>query len=594
MKKNDSKSRRKFIKQAGLTSAWAIAGSGGFSNFLAAAANESAEVVYRNARIYTVNPRQPWAQALAVVQGRILAIGSNEDINGLADKKTRVVDLDGALVIPGFHDVHCHPHFIHRDTVADRLSISVNDSQEMVLKKIADYAKTHDDDWIVGGLWNIQKFEGGRLTAKMLEQVAPGRPVWIKDSTGHNAAASAKALELAGITDDTPSPAGGFIEKDSNGKLTGFVSDNASAMVGGVIPGPPLDIYQQCIPQALDEMRANGVTAIGDQAGRKPIHETYRSLDQAGELNLRVMLSVGMNSFGRNGDGDWEINLQEFVETLGEYNSRLIDAMNLKYWADGTPAGLSSLMLDAYKGADVVKSKGPDFHGETTWSKNDTESMYGYDRRGFRLHVHAVGDGTSHEVLNIFEGIRRANPLNTIRHQMSHLWWISDEDLQRMRTLNIAGEISPDIWYPNDTVKALEANLGEGVAENSMPAKRFYDAGLDPAFGSDWGSSGRGYDMLASLEALLTRTDPWGNNDSVMGPDQIITLDQALRMMTINGAKVMQDEYERGSLEVGKYADMVVLSDNVFDLVKSGDTNKISDVKVLKTIFEGEASFTAG
>jgi hypothetical protein len=126
-----------------------------------------------------------------------------------------------------------------------------------------------------------------------------------------------------------------------------------------------------------------------------------------------------------------------------------------------------------------------------------------------------------------------------------------------------------------------------------MPARRFFDAGLDPAFGSDWGSSGRGYDLLASLEALVTRTDPWGNNDIVMGPDQIITLDQALRMMTINGAKVMQHEHERGSLEVGKYADMVVLSENLFDLVKAGRPDKISDAKVLKTIFEGEVSFAA-
>lgn len=591
MNSKNRSSRREFVRTIGLLSAGAAVGTGSLpSALLAATQDSSTVVVYRNGRIYTVNPRQPWAEAVAVIQGRIVAVGTNEDVQTFASKNTKVIDLKDAFVFPGIHDCHCHPHFIYRDTVADRLSISVNDSQDTVLNKIADYAKSHDDDWIVGGLWNIQKFDGGRLTSAMLEKVAPGRPVWLKDSTGHNAAASTKALELAGITDSTPSPAGGFIEKDSNGKLTGFVSDNASAMVGGVIPGPPLDVYQRCMPMALDEMRANGITALTDMAGREPIHETYRSLDQAGELNLRVNVAVGMNSFGRNGDGHWETHPQEFLETVDRYNSRLVDARNLKYWADGTPAGLSSLMLDPYKGAGVVKERGPDYHGETTWSKADTESMYGYDRRGFRLHIHTVGDGTTSEVLDVFEGIRKANPRNTVRHHIGHLWWISDEDLQRMKRLNLSAEISPDIAYPNDTVAAMESNLEKGAANEAMPAKLFFDAGLHPAFGSDWGSSGRGYDMMATLEALVTRSDPWLDNDIVLGAGQIITLDRAIRMLTINGAMLMQHEHERGSLQVGKYADMVVVSGNPFDLVKSGNANKISDLKVLKTVFEGNVS----
>ena len=557
-----------------------------WSTLLAGTRSFKVDVVYRNARIYTVNPRQPWAEAVAVRKGRILAIGRNDDIKAFIGKNTWVVDLGGAFVVPGFHDTHCHPHFIFRDKVADRLALTVEDSQQTVLKKLTDYAKKHKDGWIVGGVWNPTKFENGRLTAEMLEKAAPGRPVWLKDTTGHNAAASKKAMELAGITKATPSPPGGYIEKADGGEPTGYVSDNASGMIGGVVPGPPVEVYQKCMRQSLDIMRANGVTALGDMAGREPVHETYKSLDDAGELNLRVMLAVGMNSFGRNGDGSWEVHPQAFVERLAKYNSRLVDANNLKWWADGTPAGFSSVMLDPYgPGA----KKGADFYGETTWSKYDLENMLSYDSRGFRITVHTVGDGTTREVLDVFETIRKANPHNTVKHRLSHLYYVADEDLQRMIRLNLNGELSPDIYYPNATNEILNKVLSKESADGALPIKRLFDSGLEPGFGSDWGSSGRGYDIMASIEALLTRKDPWGKHgeDVLATADQVIDLETALRMLTMNGAKIMQHEHERGSLEVGKYADMVVLSENLFDLVKQGHTDKINTVKVLEDDFRG-------
>ena len=225
--------------------------------------------------------------------------------------------------------------------------------------------------------------------------------------------------------------------------------------------------------------------------------------------------------------------------------------------------------------------------------------MRAYDHRGLRIHVHTVGDGTTREVLDIFELIRADNPHNTIRHRLLHLSWVSDEDLARMKRLNISAEMSPDVWYPSVTVAACEPSMGKALSEKGWPVKRIMDSRLDLAFGSDWGSSGRGYDMLASIEALLTRKNPWGDTHGsyqvgeAYSPDQAIDLPTALRMVTINGAKVMQHEHERGSLEVGKYADMVVLSDNLFDLEKAGRPDKISDVKVLKTIFEGGVSYEA-
>jgi predicted amidohydrolase YtcJ len=582
------------LQTSALTSAAVAALGAGLplSAVLAATEKGGAERVYRGGRIYTMNPLQPWAEAIAVSKGRIVAIGRNDDMKVFSGKKTKIEDLGGAFVVPGFHDTHCHPHFIFRDKVADRFAITVQDSQETVLKNLADYAKKHKEGWIVGGVWNPTKFKDGRLTAEMLEKAAPGRAVWLKDTTGHNAAASKKAMELAGITKDTPSPAGGYIEKGSDGTPTGYVSDNASGMIGGVVPGPPVEVYQKCIRQALDIMRSNGITAVGDMAGREPVHETYKSLDDSGELNLRVMLAVGMNSFGRNGDGSWEVHPQAFVERLAKYNSRLVDAHNLKFWADGTPAGFSSVMLDPYgPGA----KKGADFYGETTWSKYDTENMLAYDNQGFRITVHTVGDGTTREVLDVFETIRKANPHNTVKHRLSHLYYVSDEDLQRMIRLNLNGELSPDIYYPNATNEIVNKVLSKKAADGALPAKRLFDSGLDIGFGSDWGSSGRGYDIPASIEALLTRKDPWGKHgdDVLATPDQVINLETALRMLTINGAKIMQDEHERGSLEVGKYADMVVLSENLFDLDKAGKWDSISDVKVVKTVFEGEASYEA-
>jgi len=588
--------RRQFFSTLAATAASMLAGGGVFSSVFAAS-NKSADIVYRNGRIYTVNPMQPWAEAIAVSGGRIVAIGDNNLVEGSVGKQTKVVNLGGAFVLPGFHDCHLHPHFIYRDKVAGRLSLSPSDTQEQVLNKIAEYARKHPEGWIAGSVWNGANFEGGRLTAAMIEKVAPGRAVWLKDTTGHNAAASKAALKLAGITRDTPSPFGGFIEKGDDGEPTGFLSDNASAMVGGVLPGPPLEVYRKCIPMALNVVRANGVTAIGDMAGRYPIHETYKALENSGELNLKVMLTVGMFTEGRHGDGTWEAHAQPFVETVDKYNSHLIDAKNVKFWADGTPPGLTSLMLESYQGD--LRGNAPPFYGAVTWSKDVQETMRAYDLRGLRIHVHSVGDGTTRQVLDIFEEIRANNPHNPVKHHISHLSYVSDEDLARMGRLGITAEMSPDVWFPGVTSHACEVTLGKKLNETGWPVKRIMDSGLELGFGSDWGSSGRDYSVMASLAALLTRKNPWGKAfgsykaDEAYAPDQAIDLPAALRMLTINGARLMQHERERGSLEVGKYADMVVLSDNLFDLVEAGDQDKINQVEVLKTVFEGEVSFTA-
>jgi predicted amidohydrolase YtcJ len=590
------RTRRQFLSTLAATAASMLAGGGIFSSVFAAS-NKSADIVYRNGRIYTVNPMQPWAEAVAVSGGRIVAIGDNNLVEGSVGKQTKVVNLGGAFVLPGFHDCHLHPHFIYRDKVAGRLSLSPSDTQEQVLNKIAEYARKHPEGWIAGSVWNGANFEGGRLTAAMIEKVAPGRAVWLKDTTGHNAAASKAALKLAGITRDTPSPFGGFIEKGDDGEPTGYLSDNASAMVGGVLPGPPLEVYRKCIPMALDVVRANGVTAIGDMAGRYPIHETYKALEEEGKLNLKVMLSVGMFTEGRHGDGTWEANAQPFVETVDKYNSHLIDAKNVKFWADGTPPGLTSLMLESYQGD--LRGNMPPFYGAVTWSKDVQETMRAYDLRGLRIHVHSVGDGTTRQVLDVFEEIRANNPHNPVKHHISHLSYVSDEDLARMGRLGITAEMSPDVWFPGVTSHACEVTLGKELNETGWPVKRIMGSGIELAFGSDWGSSGRDYGVMASLEALLTRKNPWGKAfgsykaDEAYAPDQAIDLPAALRMLTINGARLMQHERERGSLEVGKYADMVVLSDNLFDLVEAGDQDKINQVKVLKTVFEGEVSFTA-
>jgi len=588
--------RRQFFSTLAATAASMLAGGGVFSSVFAAS-NKSADIVYRNGRIYTVNPMQPWAEAIAVSGGRIVAIGDNNLVEGSVGKQTKVVNLGGAFVLPGFHDCHLHPHFIYRDKVAGRLSLSPSDTQEQVLNKIAEYARKHPEGWIAGSVWNGANFEGGRLTAAMIEKVAPGRAVWLKDTTGHNAAASKAALKLAGITRDTPSPFGGFIEKGDDGEPTGFLSDNASAMVGGVLPGPPLEVYRKCIPMALNVVRANGVTAIGDMAGRYPIHETYKALENSGELNLKVMLTVGMFTEGRHGDGTWEAHAQPFVETVDKYNSHLIDAKNVKFWADGTPPGLTSLMLESYQGD--LRGNAPPFYGAVTWSKDVQETMRAYDLRGLRIHVHSVGDGTTRQVLDIFEEIRANNPHNPVKHHISHLSYVSDEDLARMGRLGITAEMSPDVWFPGVTSHACEVTLGKELNETGWPVKRIMDSGLELGFGSDWGSSGRDYSVMASLEALLTRKNPWGKafgsykSGEAYAPDQAIDLPAALRMLTINGARLMQHERERGSLEVGKYADMAVLSENLFDLVKAGGQDKINEVKVLKTVFEGETSFAA-
>jgi len=518
-----------------------VFGLGAFALF--PLARTEPDLILYNGNFRTLDPRLPRAEAVAISNGRFLAVGSNDDVLRLAAGNSRKIDLGMKTVLPGFIDAHTHPAEsgrLHlRQVDCDLRSIA---AIQQALRERA--SKTPPDQWVLGFKYDDTKTsDGRRLTVQDLDAAVPDHPVLVTHRGGHEAFANSLALKLANVNDKTADPTGGQFEHDAAGHLTGRINERAMdsfRQVTAASSAYTRDDFREGVKIISKMMTKTGITSVGDALGTPEDLQAYQDARDSGDLLMRVYCFIGwlwidrMIAAGvRTGFGD------EWVR---------VGAM--KQIADGAISGRTARLSQPYIGH-------PNDYG--TFSATE-EELYEYGRKacaaGWQLGTHANGDIAIERVLNVYERLNREFPRRDPRFRIEHCTLINDSIIERMRTLNaIPTPFSTYVYYHGEKMQYY----GEERLKHMFALRTFLDAGLRPTQASDY-PPGEFPPMMA-LQSEVTRTDM---NGHVWGANQRVTVEEAIRIGTINGAYASYEETLKGSIEPGKLADLVVLGRDPF------------------------------
>jgi predicted amidohydrolase YtcJ len=546
-----------------------------------------ADLVFVGGRVYATSPSGVPAEAVAVRQGKIAAVGGEEDIRSLIGRSTEVVNLRGGMLLPGFQDAHVHAQQGGLERL--RCDLTQGETQRDYLQIIGEYARAKPNaEWILGGGWSMPAFPGGLPDRASLDPIVRDRPVFLPNRDHHSAWVNSRALGQARITADTPNPPGGRIERGSDGEPTGVLHESAMRLVEDMVPPPDEGELRRALLLAQAYLHSLGVTAwqdawVGSGPSMVDSYDTYRRLDSQGLLTARV---VGALWWQRDGDSDQLLGLIERrAETL-EAGGRF-RATSVKIMQDGVCETFTAAMLDPYL----------DEHGRETDNRGlsfiDPEALASYvtalDAAGFQVHFHAIGDRATREALDAIDAARRANGRNDLRHHLAHLQVVHPDDYPRFAELGAAATVQP-LWACLDPqmVELTLPFLGPARAALQYPFGSLATHGASLAFGSDWPVSSP--DPLELLHVAVNRTDPdAGAAGQVLLPEERLTLDQSLQAYTMGSAYVNHLDAESGSIEAGKLADLVVLDR---DLTATGSGDLLGGTVQL-TLVAGEKVFEA-
>ncbi|MCD1571995.1 amidohydrolase [Agromyces mediolanus] len=529
---------------------------------MATASSGPAELVLTGGRIWTGEPAAPWAEALAVGGGRLLAVGTDAEALALAGEGTERRALDGAFLMPGLVDVHNH-HALAGRTDLFELSFSSSGSVEEVLTAVREYAaELPADAWVTGGAWgsNLRTAISNDETRARLDEAAGGRPVMLMEDSRHNRWANTRALELAGITADSDPGEGGVIELDPvSGRPTGVLLESAGLPVEEAMARTrrlSAEQHRAASKRGVELLNSYGVTAFQDAAVSLEILEALRALDADAELDAWVVSSLTVNDqiFGYDPVGEGLVWQGEAFRT--EHHRPDF----VKIFLDGVPPARTGAFLEPYLPDDA---HGDHFLGETTLAP---EELWDWLRRtaerGLSAKIHCSGDAAVRLVLDTVERLR-AEGFTEPRYQIAHGQFVADADIPRFADLGVSADMSPFIWFPGVIPEAIATVLPEERAGRMQPNRALLDAGALIAGGSDWPVS-ESPNAWEGIHGLVTRADPAGVFPGTLWPEQAITLDEAMAAFTINAAEAMGLGGETGSLVAGKSADFVVLDRDPF------------------------------
>jgi len=533
---------------------------------------QAADVIFTNGAVYTMDVNRSWATAVAVRDDKIIYVGFDDGIAALEGPDTHVVDLDGKMLMPSFQDVHIHP--MQSGKQALTVNLAGMQSIKEYVAAVKAYADANPDEaWILGGGWSMDSFgPGARTSKKLLDAVVPDRPVFLTSTDGHTGWANSKALEAAGIDQDTQDPASGIVDRDPDtGEIVGSLQEGAMELMSPHIPAASAEFNQRGLKYSVDLLNSYGITAVTDAWVMKPTLEAYRALDKRDELSLRVVASLW-----------WERTLgleqiEEFKQLRAEFTNGNVNASTVKIMQDGVLENYTGALSEPYF-VDGFPSGIPMVDPE--FLKTAVTAL---DAEGFQVHFHAIGDAAITQCLDAVEAAIDANGNARRRHHISHLQLIHPNDLPRFRELDVVANFQPLWAYADPYITDLTIPfIGEERAAWMYPIRSVVNAGGMIAFGSDWFVSTA--NPFPQIETAVTRTDA-DADDSPFMPHETIDLATALAAFTINSAYVNGIDDVSGSVSVGKLADLVVLDRNLFEI----PVKEISETKVLLTMFGGEA-----
>ncbi|WP_237277657.1 amidohydrolase [Tenacibaculum ovolyticum] len=524
---------------------------------------KSTQKMYFNGKIFTVNDKQPWAEAIIVDKNKIVFVGSNIEADKIVESAADKIDLKGKVVLPGFHDVHMHPMEVGSTTTTFVLKENETNAENYIttIKKAAN--DNPNVAWIIGFGHSINTLlEAQRNPLEIIDEAVSNRPVIIMEQTSHSMWLNSKALELAGISITTPNPQGGIIMKD-NGKLNGILIDNAGDVVFQQAISALNDSngeYNGMVEYVLPELAKYGITSVSDARTywKRDQHKTWKNLADNNKLTARF--NLGLWAYPTADDVS---QISALKALFSNDENSLLKINQIKLYSDGithnTTAALHSNYHENY--FNEPTNNGLNYFTETriaTYIK-ELESV-GFD-------FHAIGNRGVTESLNAIE----QSGTSKGRHRLTHVEMVTSTDMNRFKQLNVTadaqvtGEFTqPQYWHDNDHL------LGSDLAENQVPIKSLKDAGARLTLSSDWNVST--LNPFVGIQNAITRIP------------QNILLEEAIKAYTINGAYVMRQEDKVGSLEVGKLADFIVLDNDIFTI----PSNQINKTKVILTIFNGK------
>ncbi|RTL52835.1 MAG: amidohydrolase [Bradyrhizobiaceae bacterium] len=532
--------------------------------FSATAATDRASVIFRNGKVYTLDAKKPWAQAVAVAGDRIVAVGSDADVAALAGPETKTIDLAGRMLMPGFVEAHIHPFLGAFMTAGVDLQVA---TAKDALAAIAAFAKAHPTGTIRGFGWRVDMFPPEGPTREMLDAVIADRPAFFLAIDAHSLWANSKALEIAGIDTHTPDPVPGFSYyiRDKSGKPTGYVMETSALLqVVNAIEPISLDSMAQLLVDWLPKASAAGITSVYD-AGVPPIGadqgailEIYTELEKQGRLPFRVVGSYLLKA------PPIEAATASTQDLMRRIDTGLVQVRVLKMLGDGTPGGYTAWLTEPY--ADKPDSIGSSPFSEAQWKSVILDA----DRAGIDVHVHACGERTAHVALDAIEAAIAANPPRDRRHTIAHNVLTDDVDIPRFGKLGVIAQFSAN-WLSADpdTVDSLTRLYGPERQSKIYRPKSILMAGGAVTFGSDWPAAGylSTYKPLDAVQIAMTRQLIGKPDAPVLAPlAERMDLKEALHAATLAGARQIRLEHNVGSIEPGKRADLVVLAKNLFDV----------------------------
>jgi predicted amidohydrolase YtcJ len=540
---------------------------------------ESADLILSGADVWTGDAARRWAHAVAIRGDRLVAVGTDDDVRDLRGPTTEVLTLPGKTVVPGFQDSHVHPAFAGRNL----LNVNLDDlhTRDEYVERIGTFADANPDlDWIVGGGWSNGVFEatGGPLKED-LDAVVPDRPVFLLNNDVHAGWVNSRALEAAGLKASSPDPWDGYLVRDPDGSPTGTLQEGAAYdVLRQVVSRPTPERWRAYLLRAQRELHALGITGWQDAWVDPDVLRAYRTLDDDGELTMRVVTALWWD---RHGGME---QLDAFEEQRSWATGGHVHAGAVKVMLDGCPETSTGSMLEPYVGAFG------DAHG-TGIAFLDAEALgeilIALDAHGFQVHQHALGDRAIRDALDAVAAARAANGPNDLRHHLAHIQLPDPADLPRIRELGVIANMQP-FWAQADPgiMSLTIARVGAERAARLWPIGAVAASGAVLAFGSDWPVSTP--NPWLEMEVAVTRQIPGDPESPPLDASQRIDLGRAMAAFARGSAYLNHDD-EAGVLAPGMRADLAVLDRNPFDRTRGA----IGETRVDLTIASGRVVFDA-
>lgn len=535
-----------------------------------AQAQAQADTVLLGGKVWTGDPVRPEAQALAIVDGKVAAVGSDDEVRRWAGPATTVLELRGRRVLPGFNDAHVH--FFDGGQALASVQLRDAPSPEAFRDRIGAYAATLPKGrWVLNGNWDHERWTPAALpTRQLIDAVTPDNPVFINRLDGHMALANTLALELAGITRDTPDPPGGSIVRDADGEPTGMLKDAAMNAVYAVIPESSPAEIATALRAAMRVANENGVTSVQDMSASPAILRGYQQLLADGELSVRV--------YGAQPLSRWERLAEPGI--VAGFGGDMLRIGVLKGFADGSLGSTTALFFEPYLDE-------PDTSGLPSDELVDAEAMLadmaGADAAGLQLAIHAIGDKANATILDMFAEVAQRNGPRDRRLRIEHAQHFRAGDIPRMRAQGVVASMQP--YHAIDDGRWAEKRIGAERAKGTYAFRSLLDAGAVLAFGSDWAVAP--IEPLMGIYAAATRRTLDGAHPDGWVPEQEISVAEAVRAYTVGSAYAERREAVKGTLEPGKLADLVVLSADIFAI----DPVAIADTRVDLTMLGGKVVY---